>query len=174
MASTKTKIGLAAVFAAGVTTPLVLQHQANTRLRGENARLRAELAVPPPVQPVPSETAELERLRREHEELLRLRGQVTQLRQQLAKQPKAPTNAVGEGRNKADDRRAFELENARTLLEKSPEIPMIPAKEFRNAGYATPLASFHTMNWAAANRDTNAMFKAIGLEPEARTRADEL
>jgi hypothetical protein len=70
--------------------------------------------------------------------------------------------------------RAFELENARTLLAKAPEIPMIRSNEFRNAGYATPLASFHTLNWATINRDTNAWLNAVGLEPEARKRADEL
>ena len=174
MTSTKAKIGLAAVLAASVTTPLVLQHQTNTRLRGEIARLRAELAPPAPAQTISSDTSELERLRGEREELLRLRGQVTQLRQQVANQQKAPTNTVIEERNKPDDRLAFELENARTLLTKSPEIPMIRTNEFRNAGYATALASFHTENWAAANRDTSAMLNAIGLEPEARTRADEL
>ncbi|HKI72129.1 MAG TPA: hypothetical protein VKA81_07125 [Verrucomicrobiae bacterium] len=51
---------------------------------------------------------------------------------------------------------------------------MLTSNQFRNAGYATALATFHTSNWAAANRDTNAMLNAIGLEPEARTRADEL
>ncbi len=173
MASTKAKIGLGLVLAASVTTPLVLQHQINTRLRDEIARLRAEPA-PPPVQAAPSDTAELERLRGEHDELLRLRGQVSQLRQQVANQPKAPTKAISDGRNKADDRGAFELENARTLLAKAPEIPMIQRNEFRNAGYATSLASFDTMNWAAANRNTNAMFNAIGLESKARKRADEL
>src|SRR6266545_4748546 len=86
----------------------------------------------------------------------------------------ASTKAISDGRNKADDRGAFELENARTLLAKAPEIPMIQRNEFRNAGYATSLASFDTMNWAAANRDTNAMFNAIGLESKARKRADEL
>ncbi|MCI0747067.1 MAG: sigma-70 family RNA polymerase sigma factor [Verrucomicrobia subdivision 3 bacterium] len=173
MASTKVKIGLAAVAAASITTPLVLQHQTNSRLRDEIARLRIELATPPPAQA--SDTSELERLRAEHEELLRLRGQVTQLRQQLARQPKAPTKVISGGRDKpAADDLAFESENAKTLLAKAPGIPMIPAKEFRNAGYDTPLASLHTMNWAAVNRDTNVMRHVIGLEPEARTRADEL
>ena len=63
MTSTKAKIGLAAVLAASVTTPLVLQHQTNARLRGEIARLRAEPAVPPPAQTLSSDTSELERLR---------------------------------------------------------------------------------------------------------------
>src|SRR5207249_10586033 len=110
MTSTKAKIGLAAVLAASVTTPLVLQHQTNARLRGEIARLRAELAPPAPAQTISSDTSELERLRGEHAELLRLRGQVTQLRQQVANQQKA-TNTVIDERNKPDDRLAFELEN---------------------------------------------------------------
>jgi hypothetical protein len=174
MACTKAKIGLAALLAASVTTPLVFQYQTNHRLRDEVAHLRNELGTRPSEQTVASDTSEVERLRREHEELLRLRGQVTQLRQQLANGPKAPAIA-GVGSDRANSRRSVEeVENARKLLAKSPEIPMIQSNEFTNAGYATPLASFHTINWAKANRDTNAMLSAIGLEPEARTRADEL
>jgi RNA polymerase sigma factor (sigma-70 family) len=173
MTSTKLKIGLAAVVAASVSTPLVLQHQNNSRLREEIARLQAQRAAPAPAQNVASDDAQLERLRAEQQELLRLRGEVTQLRQQLANAPKA-NNAPGAGRNKADDRRAEELENARRLLAKEPEIPMVRSNEFRNAGYATPLDSFHTLNRAAANKDNNAMLNAVGLEPEARARANEL
>jgi hypothetical protein len=172
MASTKLKIGLAAVVAAGITTPLVIQYQTNSRLRDEIARLQAQRAAPP-AQNVAADAAELERLRSEQKELLRLRGEVTQLRQQLADAPK-PGNATGQKRNKADDRRAEELENARRLLAKAPEIPMVRSNEFRNAGYATPLDSFHTLNWAAANKDSNAMLNAVGLEPDARARANEL
>lgn len=173
MASTKAKIALAAVVTASVTTPLVLQHQTNSRLLQENARLRAQRAAPPPTREVADDAAELERLRAGEPELLRLRGEVTRLRQQLGNQSK-PNNAMGEGGNKGDDRRAFELENAKSLLAKAPEIPMVRSNEFRNAGYGTALDSFHTLNWATANKDTNAMLKAVGLEPEARTRANEL
>jgi RNA polymerase sigma factor (sigma-70 family) len=171
MASTKMKIGIAAVLAAGVTTPLVLQQQTNNRLRDEIAQLRNELAAKPPAQIVTSDTSELDQLRGE---LLRLRNQVGQLRQQLAEQAKAVTNAINEDRKRADNRGAFEMENARTLLAKSPEIPMIPVKDFKNVGNRTALDSFHTMNGAAANRDTNAVFNAVGLEPQARARAEEL
>jgi len=171
MASTKLKIGLAALVAASVATPLVLQHQANSRLRDEIARLQAQRAAPPPAQNVAADATELERLRSEQQELLRLRGEVTQLRQQLAN---APNNAPAGGRNKADGRRAEELENAKRLLAKSPQIPMVRSNEFRNAGYATPLDSFHTLNWAAANKDANTMLNAVGLEPDARARANEL
>jgi hypothetical protein len=174
MASTKAKIGLAAVLAASVTTPLLIQHQTNSRLRDEIARLRGDLAVSPPVQAPSSDASELERLRKEHEELMRLRGQVTQLHQQPANGPKPPTGSLIQGSNKVDARLSGELENAKTLLAKSPEIPMILTNEFRNAGYATPLDSFHTLNWAKAHGDTNAMFNAVGLQPDARTRAEEL
>src|SRR5262245_29586823 len=173
MASTKVKLSVAALLAASVTTPLVLQYRANARLREQVAQLRAELAAPPPAQPATaSDASELERLRNEHSELLRLRGQVTQLRQQLASQPKiASKEAV---RMPADSRLAEEMENAKRLLAKSPEIPMIRSNDFRNAGYATAAASFHTLNWAVANRDSGALLNATGLEPQARQRADEL
>src|SRR6266516_4350100 len=38
----------------------------------------------------------------------------------------------------------------------------------------TAEASFHTLNWAAANHDTNAFLNATGLEPQARQRAEDL
>ena len=172
MASTKLKIGLAVAVAASVTTPLVLQHQTNSRLREEIARLQAQRATAP-TQNVATDASQLERLRAEQHELSRLRGEVTQLRQQLVNAPKA-NNAPGAGGNKANDRRAEELENAKRLLAKSPEIPMVRSNEFRNAGYGSPLDSFHTLNWAAANKDANAMLSAVGLEPDARARANEL
>jgi len=174
MASTKVKLSVAALLTATVTTPLVLQYQANARLRDQVAQLRAERVAPQPAQPATaaSDASELERLRNDQIELLRLRGQVTQLRQQLASQPKtASKEAV---RSPTDNRLAEEMENANRLLAKSPEIPMIRSNDFRNAGYATAVASFHTLNWAAANRDSSAWLKAAGLEPQARQRADEL
>jgi RNA polymerase sigma factor (sigma-70 family) len=174
MASTKTKLSVAALLAASVTTPLVLQYQANARLREQVAQLRAEQAAPAPAQPtaVASDASALERLRNEHAELLRLRGQLTQLRQQFPGQLK--TNSKEAIVSPNDNRLTEEMENAKRLLAKSPEIPMIRSSEFRNAGFATADAAFHTLNWAAANHDTNAFLSATGLEPAARQRAEEL
>ncbi|MFO1497919.1 MAG: sigma-70 family RNA polymerase sigma factor [Verrucomicrobiota bacterium] len=173
MATTKAKICLAAVLAAGLSTTLIIQHQSNGRLRAEVTRLQAAL-VQPADPAATGDASDLERLRREHEELMRLRGQVALLRAQLAHQPVASTNGAGGEGGTPDDRRAREIKDASALLAKFPEIPMITRNEFRNAGYATSFDAFHTINWAAATHDTNAMFNAIGLEPEARTRADEL
>ena len=174
MASTKAKLSVAALLAASVTTPMVLQYQANARLREQVAQMRSERAAPPPARPATAgiDPSELERLRNEHSELLRLRGQVTQLSQQLASQPK--TDSKAGIRSATDTRLTEEMQNARRLLAKSPEIPMIRSSEFRNAGYATAEASFHTLNWAATSHDTNAFLKATGLDPQARQRADEL
>jgi RNA polymerase sigma factor (sigma-70 family) len=174
MASTKAKLSVAALLAVSVTTPLVLQYEANARLREQVAQLRGEQAALPPAQPAAaaSDASELERLRNEHAELLRLRGQVSQLRQQLAGQPKPDTMKAP--RSPADNRLTEEAENANRLLAKSPQIPMIRSNDFRNAGLSTAEASFHTLNWAAANHDTNAFLNATGLERAARQRAEEL
>ncbi len=91
MAATKLKIIAAALAAAAVGTPLVVQYRVNQALRAENAALREQS----------DQLAEWERLRAdnqrlaaqlqadaartqaEHEDLLRLRGEVTRLRKQL-------------------------------------------------------------------------------------------
>src|SRR5262249_34140748 len=122
MASTKVKLSVAALLAASVTTPLVLQYQANARLQEQVAQLRAERAALPPAQPAAaaSDASELEHLRNQQTELLRLRGQVTQLRQQLSSQPKTDFKAAI--RNPTDSRLTEEMVNANRLLAKSPEI----------------------------------------------------
>lgn len=102
MAATKLKLIAAALAAAAVGTPLVVQYRANQSLRAENAALREQT----------DQQAEWERLRAdnqrlaeqlkadtartqaEHEDLLRLRGEVTRLRKQLRTNAAAATNAV--------------------------------------------------------------------------------
>jgi RNA polymerase sigma factor (sigma-70 family) len=172
MASTNAKIGLAVVLAASVTTPLVLQHQTNSRLRDEIARLRAEPAPPPRVQAAPSDTAELERLRREHEELLRLRGQVALLRQQAANPPKVQKEKANSLLAESPESRMLRL-NPWMDPAVSPEIPMIGSNSWGNAGLATPAAALQTITWALANRDTNTMLAAVGMDPKTREMEEE-
>lgn len=88
MATTKLKLGVTALVIAGVTTALMVQHQAQTRLREENRSLRQQTVQrqtgnenitssyagagdPPTVSNNPSA------------ELLKLRGEVSVLRQQV-------------------------------------------------------------------------------------------
>ena len=74
-----------AIVAAACAAAIVTQQIALRRSRAENADLRQQIAslreTPPASQTAP-DSAELERLRAEHEELLRLRGQVAQLRRE--------------------------------------------------------------------------------------------
>jgi hypothetical protein len=124
MATTKIKIIAAAVAAAAVGTPLVLQYRANEALRAENAALREQAAEAEPLR------AENERLATrlkataarppaELEELKRLRGQVAAF-QQVTQE-----NA----RLKAErDRLAKRLQQAAGDQADEPEEEMAPEK----------------------------------------------
>jgi RNA polymerase sigma factor (sigma-70 family) len=83
MASTKLKLGIATIVAAGVTTPLLMQHVALNRLRAENLGLREQVASASHEisQPIVTKTAQPEPFR-DQAELLRLRGQVALLRKE--------------------------------------------------------------------------------------------
>ena len=109
---------------------------------------------------------------------MRLRGEVTTLRQQFANQPKSNLPETGDRtraiKQAAQAAMTDEDQNARRLLAKSPEIPMIPANSWVNSGFTTPTSALQTAEWATVNRNTNALLKSVGLEPEARALADEI
>ena len=90
MASTKVKIGVAAVAVAAVTTPLVVVHRSESRLVAENQALRRQM------QEMAAETARRSNLTAQashagqwsdpqRSELMRLRGEVGMLRRQIQK-----------------------------------------------------------------------------------------
>jgi RNA polymerase sigma factor (sigma-70 family) len=175
MSKTKSII-IGAAITAGAMTPIVVQHRANSHLKTEIETLQARLAERPESQPTSVAMEELDRLRGEHQELVRLRGDVATLRQQIASESKSDLRK-SDDRNRAIKQAARideEAEQAKALLAKSPEIPMIPASSWVNAGNATPASSVQTAEWATVNRDTNALLKSVGLEPEARALAEEI
>ena len=137
---TKIKLGvLSAVVAIGVATPLILQQQANTRLREENRALRAQ-AVPPPVTPASPSAADetdLARRQQEHLELLRLRGEVGRLRAQ----EKELADLRAAGRNSPGASSAVP----------PPDIIDLPKDSWTDAGFATPQAALKTRGWAVLN-----------------------
>jgi hypothetical protein len=105
MASIKSKIALAALLTAAVTTQVFMQQGTIRQLRADNDALRTRLdsirSVPPNPQttvPVPQETTSSPD---QEAELLRLRGEVTRLRAEVAQaqppaavlQPKTPSPA---------------------------------------------------------------------------------
>jgi RNA polymerase sigma factor (sigma-70 family) len=169
----KTKTIVLGILIAAGGTSLVLQHETNARLESQIAQLRAQLAQPPPPQPSGEtiDSAELERLRHNNAELVRLRGEVADLKTRLA----APTNNI----LKEEDRMRLaklsnELEEAKVLLAKSPDIRMVPAHQWTNAGFASPAEALQTLNWSVAHHDTNAFSSALMWDAQAKTRADAL
>lgn len=175
MSNAKTII-MGAVIAAGLVTPAVIQYQANTRLKGEIEALRSQVAERPRLQQADqrsTDTDELERLRREHAELVRLRGEMASLRQRVATLPKGQSEPNEIERNKAA-KWAVEEAQGQTLLAKSPDIPMIPANSWDNAGFTTPASALQTLNWAVRNHNTNAFASALSWDGQAKARAEAL
>ena len=175
MSQAKTII-VGVVIAAGLVTSLVLQHQENTRLRATLETLRSQAAERPRSQPAAQRSAdadELERLRREHSELIGLRGEVTALRQRAAVTAKAQGAPEDVDRLKIL-KMAGEDTQGQALLAKSPEIAMLPANAWENAGFGTATAALQTLNWAVRNQDTNAFASTMSWDLQAKARAEAL
>ena len=182
MSMTKLKIGVvSAIVAAGIATPVVLQHQTNARLRSEIEGLRQQSAELTRLREenrrlaaLQTDADELARLRNEHAELMRLRGQTAANRQREREltaaqaevrrlQSLAGSQTPAPGKNGANaDSRAGLLEG------------LIPVTSWNNVGTAAPESAFETLHWAKANRDTNALANAIVLDAEAKAKADAL
>jgi RNA polymerase sigma factor (sigma-70 family) len=85
MASTKIKIGIAALIAGAVTTPLILQQSQLNRLTQENAGLLRQLSAKEKSDALKAaarqvlETDDALRLKSEHRELVKLRGQLADI-----------------------------------------------------------------------------------------------
>lgn len=140
---------LCALLAAGVATPLWLQHRAISALRQSNSQLQARLqteselnAPPPPAAPGAILDTALQG-DTQARELLRLRGQVAVLRRRLA-----------------------ELETGAAVTAKTQDgaRSFIPAENLEFAGYADPVSALQTYFWSLRNADTNALLKAVSPE----------
>ena len=154
MASTKVKIGLAAVLAAGIATPLVIQHQTNTRLLGEIAALRQQGAELSRLRDeVQRRTAEAQSLAQQREnermELARLRGELA-----AAKTPETRT-ASAVKRSQAAKPRAQEDAS------EAAKGGLVQRDEWRNVGFQAPSLTVKTLEWAKANGDTNVIANAL-------------
>jgi RNA polymerase sigma factor (sigma-70 family) len=160
MSMTKLKLSLfGVVVAAGVATPVVMQHQAQLKLRAENqalqqqvdqlAQFRAEndrlsnLVVQAKSQPLSDE---------QFHELIKLRGEVGGLRRQQK-----------------------ELEKLRAQLTASQSAPApkpvtsapvqdFPKESWAFAGYASPEATLQSWTWAMSKGDKQAMLACLTPE----------
>jgi RNA polymerase sigma factor (sigma-70 family) len=154
MAMTKFKIIAAAVIAASVGTPLVLQHRANLTLSAENVVLRQQTSGLAELEQLRAENQrltkvrvdaeELERARLERPELLRLRGEVGLLRRRLQdlQQPNAQNRAglAPATRNAVGAEKPGEHE----LIEPG----FYDAKQWKDQGLSSPQNSSLTFLWS--------------------------
>lgn len=161
---------VSALVVAGVATPLVLQHQAVTRLRGENAALQ-EAARQANVLRGENEklTGQLGDARQSQSltksqfaELLRLRGEVGPLRrdsQELARL------------------RATQLAEQAAAAPTQPVPPhnFIPAAGWANVGADKPESAIQTFLWAGKHGETNLVANLLRWQRDAAIPAsDEL
>jgi RNA polymerase sigma factor (sigma-70 family) len=145
MASTKIKLGLAALVTASVITPMIMQRQLVSQLRAENEDFRTQLAASSNAPSAgktltDSDTDELARLRAEHRELMRSRGQITSLRRQLAE---TSINSVA-------------VTNAPPGF-----YDFNPVEKWTNAGLGTPVSAHQTRLWAESNQDREKFLQSI-------------
>ncbi len=163
---------LGAVVAASVTVPIIVQHQADTRLKTQIETLRSQLlAQAQQIDGASNDADDLDQLRPDLAELLRLRGEATSLRQRVASLTNTQTDSEKRGTLL---KQAAEEAQGKALLAKSPEIALVPAHLWTNSGYASPAAALQTLNWAVANRDTNAFVNALVWDEQAKARAETL
>src|SRR5262245_44243925 len=159
MASTKIKIGLAAALIAAASIPLAIQHQTNTRLRGEIeghsqpgaelARLREEL------RRLTAEARSLaEQREKDSRELARLRGQLAAANSRETKTPSVAKSPHAAAPRTPTDPSAAE------------EGKLVQREEWRNIGFQIPSAAVQTLEWAKINGDTNVIANGLAWADE--------
>ena len=161
MASTPAKVGIAALVAASLTTPIVFQHLANQRLGEEVAGLRQQ-------------AAETEKLREEGE---RLRAEAQSSGRERAREQAELARVRGElaglkaSETKVGARGSIKTESKATEAAQASAGKLLLAEEMRNVGFGDPASAYQTLQWAKMKGDTNVIFNALAWGDE-RTRAE--
>lgn len=161
---TKTKITLiGALIIAGASTPVILQQQANARLRAQVENLQAleqqhARSEQSRGEALKAQADELARLRTEHDELIRLRSQASGASRQRQPTVAGAKPNVGKSQTPTE----------------SPSIPLIPATDWKNVGTASPSAAMQTLFWASSNKDTNAFINTLIWDADAKAKLDSL
>ena len=182
IAMNKTTVGVISVLLAASAGIPLWQQSRLKRLQSQNEALQAQ------VQKISSLQKEIEQLQQKQAalsppapmgdknqaELLRLRGQVGVLRRQAAEGQSAQNILNDIKRNNAPKSEPAGGSPIKSLLSKSPEIPMLPASSWTNLGFATPVSTIQTLNWALQNQDTNAFASAMMWDAQVMTRAGAL
>lgn len=169
MTMTNLKIGLSTIVVAGAATTLVIQHQAQAKLREENESLRQR------VEQLGQLQADNERLSNlvaraksssadgQPNDLLRLRSEVAFLRQQ--------TNEVGKLRT--ENRQLRSAPASQTASAPSQPLNIDLLKEScAFAGYATPEATLQSMIWAQNTGNAKSFLTCL-MPEEAQKLLDK-
>jgi len=165
MTMTKLKLASSAVLVAIVVTIFLLQHQAQMKLREENASLREQFgrfdATDSQNQPVSNPVKEgIAALSKEQlQELLRLRGEVGVLRSQQK------------------ELQTMQAENRQLLLARNQGQPpaiqdSFPKETWAFAGYADPESAFKTLIWAMSKGDLRTILAGVSPEEAAKIAKD--
>jgi RNA polymerase sigma factor (sigma-70 family) len=157
MASMKVKMGLAALVAASVTAPIVLQHQQISGLAGELAALQQQGSesdqLRTEVDRLIADARLMENQRaKEQAELMRLRGELSALKARAPKTPGVAQDSASAG-HPAD-------------ITKPAIGTVVRAEEWKNVGFQFPSSTVQTLEWAKVNGDTNLIFNAIAWGDE--------
>lgn len=174
VAMTKLKLAVSAVVVAGVGTTLVLEHQAQNRLRDENASLRTQIEQL--TQAVEDERsanaaaradANTALTQKQQLELLRLRGEVGSLRNQQKDLAKL----------QEENRQLRVARNAPAAPRPQPKTDSTAKDYYAReslvfAGYADAEAAFQSTVWALTTGDIKT---ALGsYAPELRARLEQM
>jgi RNA polymerase sigma factor (sigma-70 family) len=163
--TTLQKTLVTAVIVASVATPLVIQHQANVKLRNENRALRQQMEqqakqADERLAQVQIDQGDMDRLHREHSELLRLRGEIGRQRTQV--QPmKSPATALS---NTGDT-----TPPASKLLKND-----LPKDSWADVGFATPQAALQTRGWAVLNGNRERFKESVFITEGARKLVEDM
>ena len=171
MTATQLKLGISVLVVAGAATALVVQHQTQTRLGGENQSLRQQIS-----QLQTDNESLSNRLAtagdsnslpdKQFNELLRLRGEVGALRRQNENHGKAQSDA--------HQARLSQTEANLPAVLDAPTVPLSPAADWANVGNASPAAAMQTLNWAISKHDANAFSSLVAWDADAEAKAEAL
>jgi RNA polymerase sigma factor (sigma-70 family) len=171
MTMTKLKLGISALVVAGATTALVVQHQAQIKLREENQSLRLQLdqlqTNNENLSKQVAATGHSQSLSDEQlNELLRLRAEVSARRRQNENHGKAQSDA--------HLARLPQTEANIPAVLDAPTIPLSPTADWANVGNASPAAAMQTLNWAMAKHDENVFSSLVAWDTDAQAKAEAL
>jgi hypothetical protein len=169
---TKIKLAIIVALLAGAAVLWTVQHQTEAQLHAERDALQRQLDQTAGLQ------ADNERLSNlvaqaqgsfsseQLSELLRLRGEVGMLRRETNQLPrlKEQNDQLRTALKAANDARNSGLAHAPA---EAPPLAVYPKTSWAFAGFATPETAFQSLNWAAANGDTNTFM--AGMTPEQYT-----